>query len=72
MNSRCTFLNLKCPFYINYHTFLTRFKPESNLQDSMLFAGGKPRGECPGGDIEWLNTWVIILGDNSGLLSPVV
>jgi hypothetical protein len=35
----------------------------------MLFSGGKPRGECPGGDIKWLNTRVMILGNNSGLLS---
>ena len=56
-------------FIVNHHTFSTKYKPESNLADDMLFGGEKPRGECPGGDIEWLSIWVMILGNNSGLLS---
>jgi hypothetical protein len=35
----------------------------------MLFAGEKPSGDVLGGDIEWLNIWAMILGNNSGLLS---
>jgi hypothetical protein len=30
---------------------------------------GDAQGEMSWGDIEWLNTWVMFLGNNSGLLS---
>jgi len=67
--ARCKFLNLKCSIFINLHTFSTRCQPESNLPDGIVMHRGKPRRGCPGGDIEWLNTRVMILGNNSELLS---
>ena len=67
--ARCTFLNLKCFILMNLHTFSTRCQPESNLLDGTVIHKGKPYGGCPGGDIEWLNTGVINLGNNCGLLS---
>jgi hypothetical protein len=67
--ARYKFLNLKWSIFINLHTFSTRCQPDSNLPDGILIYGGKPRGGCPGGDIEWLNTRVMILGNDSGLLS---
>jgi len=67
--ARCKFLNLKCSIFINIHAFSTRCQPENNLLDGIVICRGKPRGGCPGGDIEWLNTRVMILGNNSGLLS---
>jgi hypothetical protein len=67
--SRFTFLNPKSAIIDNLHTFSTRHQPESNLPGGILSNRGTPHGGCPGGDIEWLNTRVIILGSNSELLS---
>src|SRR5450759_2233928 len=56
------------------HLLLTAYQPQRNRLEVRLVVGGKPYGGCPGGDMLWLGTRVIVLGDDRDIdfLFPAV